>query len=385
MHGRNNTPERIVEDILKKFIKIQKNPSQHSIPIIKNNPPPKPTLTPILKKIEKCEPEPKLNLTTIQNFPPPENLPQEIKMPHHDEQDTKSMVNYEPETEYDIKLDQIIKKNNIFKPDDFLNFVKLNERTGLKLDFQAIFNVTQRERKYTHATYVNGFDQLNAYICTQTPLDKSAEKFWNMIWEQKVFTVALTTKGVAKKDYMPLEQGGEILVGQLSIKNNMIIFTGDNKKCKLTYVTVQHCIFKTTHKLIFCEILSDSFNSEFSSSELLNFIKIVNKNQEKMLELFNYERNKRYDSMLGPAQTIECASICVCYDPGSTNDTTGLYCALDICIKYLQNTGTINVKDIVRLVRLQRSGCLNRIEEYLIINKGILRYAKKENLLNLNS
>ena len=76
---------------------------------------------------------------------------------------------------------------------------------------------------------------------------------------------------------------------------------------------------------------------------------------------------------------------CVCYDPGSTNDTTGLYCALDICIKYLQNTGTINVKDIVRLVRLQRSGCLNRIEEYLIINKGILRYAKKENLLNLNS
>ena len=51
---------------------------------------------------------------------------------------------------------------------------------------------------YINANFVDGYKQPSAFIFTQGPLPKTFGDFWQMVWEQNVLVVVMTTKAVEK-------------------------------------------------------------------------------------------------------------------------------------------------------------------------------------------
>ena len=65
---------------------------------------------------------------------------------------------------------------------------------------------------YINANFVDGYRQSNAFIFTQGPLNQTFGHFWQMIWEQKVLVIVMTTRTVEKHknkcgQYWPYDVG----------------------------------------------------------------------------------------------------------------------------------------------------------------------------------
>ncbi|XP_071799332.1 tyrosine-protein phosphatase Lar-like isoform X2 [Asterias amurensis] len=78
---------------------------------------------------------------------------------------------------------------------------------------------------YINASYIDGYQQKNAYIATQGPNKSSSPDFWRMVWEQEVMIIVMLTNLIenAKKkciQYWPDEQKiyGDIVVKLVSEK-----------------------------------------------------------------------------------------------------------------------------------------------------------------------
>ena len=51
---------------------------------------------------------------------------------------------------------------------------------------------------YINANFVDGYRQPSAFIFTQGPLPKTFCDFWQMVWEQEVLVIVMTTRAIEK-------------------------------------------------------------------------------------------------------------------------------------------------------------------------------------------
>ncbi|KAF6035794.1 hypothetical protein EB796_005895 [Bugula neritina] len=51
---------------------------------------------------------------------------------------------------------------------------------------------------YINANFVNGYKHKKAYICCQGPTNRTIVDFWNMVWQEEVRLIVMTTKYVCK-------------------------------------------------------------------------------------------------------------------------------------------------------------------------------------------
>ena len=84
---------------------------------------------------------------------------------------------------------------------------------------------------YINANFVDGYKQPSAFIFTQGPLPKTFGDFWQMVWEQKVLVIVMTTKAVEKHktkcgQYWPDDVGAAPL-GKDVIKVGTVDFCGN--------------------------------------------------------------------------------------------------------------------------------------------------------------
>ena len=72
-------------------------------------------------------------------------------------------------------------------------------KLGKKSDEEATNNTaTNVTNDYINANFVDGYRQKSAFIFTQGPLPKTFSDFWQMVWEQKVLVIVMTTRAVEK-------------------------------------------------------------------------------------------------------------------------------------------------------------------------------------------
>ena len=80
------------------------------------------------------------------------------------------------------------------------------QREMLVHSFMMIFLVEQTRVKlwpyanvegsdYINASFIDGYQQREAYILTQSPLENTVEEFWRMLWEYEVFTIVMISSG----------------------------------------------------------------------------------------------------------------------------------------------------------------------------------------------
>lgn len=55
-----------------------------------------------------------------------------------------------------------------------------------------------RQSDYVNASIVDGFQQRNAFIATQAPLENTVTDFWRMVQERNIHIIVMLTKLVEK-------------------------------------------------------------------------------------------------------------------------------------------------------------------------------------------
>ena len=60
-----------------------------------------------------------------------------------------------------------------------------------------------RQSDYVNASVIDGFQQKNAFIAAQAPLENTVKDFWRMILEKKIYVIVMLTK---------LEEKGQVSI-----------------------------------------------------------------------------------------------------------------------------------------------------------------------------
>lgn len=65
----------------------------------------------------------------------------------------------------------------------------------------------------------------------------------------------------------------------------------------------------------------------------------------------------------------------------SISTFTGTFICSDICMYLLDNTGQINIRQVVKLIRTQRAFAVQMPDQYVFCHLAILQYAQQQGIL----
>lgn len=65
----------------------------------------------------------------------------------------------------------------------------------------------------------------------------------------------------------------------------------------------------------------------------------------------------------------------------SISKFTGTFICSDICMYLLDNTGQINIRQVVKLIRTQRAFAVQMPDQYVFCHLAILQYAQQQGIL----
>ncbi|XP_037083078.1 tyrosine-protein phosphatase non-receptor type 9-like isoform X1 [Pollicipes pollicipes] len=219
---------------------------------------------------------------------------------------------------------------------------------------------------YINANYVDGYKQKNAFISSQGPIPGTFADFWRMVWEQRVLLIVMTTRLVEQGRtkcgrYWPLELGHETRHGFFTIENlgvtqedcynvSQLLLT-DTRSSQTRQVT--HFLFTAW----------PDYNVPHSADAMLRFLAAVRQTQERRLA----ELSPSWSGHpLGPPILVHCSA---------GIGRTGTFCTLDICIRRLEDVGTVDVQGTVEKVRSQRAHSIQMPDQFVFCHTALADYA----------
>ncbi|XP_073435595.1 snurportin-1 isoform X3 [Dendrobates tinctorius] len=218
---------------------------------------------------------------------------------------------------------------------------------------------------YINASFMDGYLQKNMYIGTQGPMENTFQDFWQMIWEQNVLVIVMTTRieeGGHRKcgQYWPLSQGSTASYGAMMVTNKAAENHQHYQRTTLDIGTRQG---RERRQISHLQFLSwPDFGVPSSAAALIHFRDNVKKEQKRLV---NELGNQWKGPAGGPPIVVHCSA---------GIGRTGTFCTLDICLSQIEDVGTLNIQQTVRRMRKQRALSIQTPEQYFFCHMAILEH-----------
>ncbi|XP_053320699.1 tyrosine-protein phosphatase non-receptor type 9 [Spea bombifrons] len=216
---------------------------------------------------------------------------------------------------------------------------------------------------YINASFMDGYLQKNMYIGTQGPMENTFPDFWQMVWEQNVLVIVMTTRveeGGHRKcgQYWPLPPGSVATYGIVMVSNKATENHQHYRKCILELSSRQSREKRIISHLQF--LSWPDFGVPNSASALIHFRNVVKKEQKRLVN----DLGMRWKGPPGgPPIVVHCSA---------GIGRTGTFCTLDICLSQLEDVGSLNIKQTVRRMRKQRAFSIQTPEQFYFCHTAIL-------------
>ncbi|XP_076334726.1 tyrosine-protein phosphatase non-receptor type 9-like [Tachypleus tridentatus] len=225
---------------------------------------------------------------------------------------------------------------------------------------------------YVNANYIDGYKQKNAFISTQGPLPKTFPDFWQMIWEQEVLVIVMTTRTIERSrlkcgQYWPKEEETSEDYGPFRVHNNGI---DQYQDYTVTSLVITHTRTGLCREVSHMQYTSwPDYGVPLSALEILTFRDKVREQQAQSLMSLG---SHWHGHALGPPIVVHCSA---------GIGRTGTFITLDISIQRLESTGQIDIRGTVEKIRSQRAYSIQMPDQYVFCHLALLEYALGRGLL----
>ncbi|XP_061728680.1 tyrosine-protein phosphatase non-receptor type 9-like [Cydia pomonella] len=208
------------------------------------------------------------------------------------------------------------------------------------------------------ATFVDGYEIERKYICTKSRQDVYGN-FWEIVWKYKVQVIVMMDQFSDKESNQNLfpDEGCVTVCDKFKIKT-LEIRVKPHYKLTLLSLTDQS---GNEHKISHCQYTAwprDNFSHQLDA-----FIDFYWNVRDLCLQL-----EKQADKKTAPM-------ILQCLDGHSSS---AVFCVFDICVAEFEKTGTLCVSSVLKKVRQQKYGFMNRLENYTLCYELLSAYVEKK-------
>ncbi|XP_066272234.1 uncharacterized protein [Branchiostoma lanceolatum] len=217
---------------------------------------------------------------------------------------------------------------------------------------------------YINANFVTGYKfQTRAYIATQAPLEQTCEDFWRMVWEQQAPAIVMLTDFEEQEvpkcaQYFPLDEGlhNTLMFGDYSVTTKK---SCRRKGYRITTLQLKDLEFNLCREVSHYWMTSwPVFGVPRTTAHIIHLLQDVR---------VTVRSREVLHSRAGPV-VVHCS-------PGSGR--TGVAIAVDIGMRWMEDTGAADVLNTVHNMRHERAGAIMTKQQYAFTYKALSRYAKK--------
>ncbi|CAH2095653.1 unnamed protein product [Euphydryas editha] len=260
---------------------------------------------------------------------------------------------------------QIVKKSVPYSCQEVLKFDNRSKcrywNTSIFDRNQVILPTEDGGSDFINASHVDGHNVKGRFLCTQAPLQETAQDFWKMIFSHQVRVIVMLTRIVEKGreacyPYWSPKKRRKVVHGKFTIETLKIksfryyvvtnLRVTDNTEASLD---VQHFAYTDWPR--------NSLPRD--ASEFLDFVLAVRAAQS-MADLNSKGGNV-------PPILVHCSD---------GFNRTGAFCAIDVSLSLYDERATISLSLVVRNLRKQRHNCLSLPEHYVFCYLIVLIYTK---------
>jgi len=217
---------------------------------------------------------------------------------------------------------------------------------------------------YINANYVDGYKQKNAFISCQGPLPRTFTDMWQMVWEERVCVIVMTTRTVERGrtkcgQYWPLTPATTMDCGHYKISCDTLVNYSDFILTELTLTDTRLNESRSVSHFAFSSW--PDYGTPESALSMLQFLQCVRERQTEMVErLENWEGHP-----LGPPIVVHCSA---------GIGRTGTFCTLDIAIRKFEDTEKVDIKRTVDCIRAMRAFSIQMPDQYVFCHLAFLEY-----------
>ena len=236
---------------------------------------------------------------------------------------------------------------------------------------RVILNPEFNESKsdYINANFVDGYKQSRAFIFSQGPLPRTFVDFWQLVWEQNVKVIVMTTKTIERHrqkcgQYWPEDVGESLIIGE----NKFIVTSNQLENVEdfvVTFLELTNVESEEKRQVVHFQFISwPDYGVPDSALSMLTFLQRVREKQNEMTgELFSLGTWKGHE--LGPPMVIHCSA---------GIGRTGTFATLDMAIRKFEATGKVDIRAIVEQIRSQRAFSIQMPDQYVFCHLAFLEY-----------